>query len=1422
MRWEVTVVAGPDLPNFAPANLSLVFSKRLGSRAAGALAQQALLERWPGSRFTLAGVPLENLDDEATTLRQGDIILRLVGTPSRRTLRTQSRVGPQPKTDIDAGSIAPAQLSVLSGPAAGFTFPLERGHYSLGRGNCDLVLADPTLSRSHLTLEVASSGITITPVSGVEDLAIIRGWELCSTASPEAIRGATRVRPGDLLLCGNSGIQLDLAAPVGAVVGNQVFDNSDGNFLSLSSLEPQRLAATAAPSRGRTALVIAGILPLAIGITFAFLMSSWIFLAFAAMGACTLLLPLLGGSKERRQARESVRSATLQAGALRQASFPAATSLLKWAQSTQTCTRIPQATDRTRLGLRLGTTTLRPELLYSSGQKVCNVGQLHHVPFAIALGRGNNHVVGPIKTMRSLLHFVLMQLDVADVPVIVCADSTSELESVRFLSQTTLCSSPVAFEETLSRLSAPKNPPPLTSLATATGPAAHSPKERTSTLSPVVIVAPVTGQLIDSSHGMGWPYDGYVFPPELAVLYFNGLPSSSGSETGQAAESPLLATISAQGVSMVQGHSFTADGVESTLFDRFARLRGQPCSSDAVLGLMLPCTVPSAELAKRSVIHSQWQRNEYLELQAAQIGSSDSGVEHFDFAQHGPHLLIAGTTGSGKSEFLRTIVGSLATLHSPSALTLLLIDFKGGAGLQTLTSLPHAVSLVTDLQGDQVERMLESLRAEIRKREFLFSSAGCADVTSYRRLLKSAAEARNEPSEKPLPYLVIAIDEFRVLVDQFPNAMAELMRIAAVGRSLGIHLIMATQRPQGAINADIRANVSSTICLRVQSQGDSQDVIGSSAAASISPANPGRAFISRAGEGPVEFQAAMLAIPTEDHGTVEILSYSQSPSNPPHSVPNESTRSATESDVESVCSLLRETWQSSQMHVGLTPVVAAPLPAANQALSSHARLAPSPHTGVLDVPETQKLFPFLWDPELHSHLSIIGSNRETSNAARTFLQQQLNETYSGKVIYILDADNNYSDLGQDPAVNLRLGLGQLRYAARLLQLLATPADAAMEQAAHSQTTPNELLAPGARRYEILICTNWDKWATAFRASPWHWAEDLMQQLLRDTSGKTTILVTGGRVLFGSPMMSEIPNRLFLPHGSSHDSTMLWPRLPMGQTQPLRGTIFGAANASISGSTAENGHQLQVFDSVPCTVSGTASSSVGPPPNDPQVRCATPHKETSRASHLRILPKKLSVKEVLCFLEENFLSDSAPADYEKPLILGLGGDRAQLLQLHLQAASVLPVVITKAQDAGLFSQSLAALNPGLLTLEQLRIRSSAQGSCPESKDSHTYLVDSSKLIPNDLGLITKALNELKVTVILLLPPDIQSLFALPVDWGLRNPQLGLIIGAERSLDGEILGLRIDTQGNEPSGRGVLIERGKATWFQFPTESSNSPL
>ncbi len=228
------------------------------------------------------------------------------------------------------------------------------------------------------------------------------------------------------------------------------------------------------------------------------------------------------------------------------------------------------------------------------------------------------------------------------------------------------------------------------------------------------------------------------------------------------------------------------------------------------------------------------------------IGQGPSDAMALDLRTQGPHALVGGTTGAGKSEFLQAWVLGMAAAHSPDRVTFLFVDYKGGSAFADCVELPHCVGLVTDLSPHLVRRALTSLRAELQHREHLLNRKKAKDLLEL--------EKRQDP-ECP-PALVLVIDEFAALASEMPEFVDGVVDIAQRGRSLGIHLIMATQRPAGVIKDNLRANTNLRIALRMADEADSRDVVDDDIAASFPASIPGRA-IAKTGPGRlVPFQSA--------------------------------------------------------------------------------------------------------------------------------------------------------------------------------------------------------------------------------------------------------------------------------------------------------------------------------------------------------------------------------------------------------------------------------------------------------------------------------------------------------------------------------------------------------------------------------------
>ena len=256
---------------------------------------------------------------------------------------------------------------------------------------------------------------------------------------------------------------------------------------------------------------------------------------------------------------------------------------------------------------------------------------------------------------------------------------------------------------------------------------------------------------------------------------------------------------------------------------------------------------------------SRWNSSKVYQSMAAPVGVTKSGLVYLDLHDkaHGPHGLVAGTTGSGKSELLQTYILSISTLYHPYEVAFVIIDFKGGGMVNQFRDLPHLLGAITNIDGKEIDRSLKSIRAELQKRQRLFSEAGVNHIDKYIKKYKSGEV------NIPIPHLVLIVDEFAELKSEQPDFMKELISAARIGRSLGVHLILATQKPSGQVDDQIWSNSKFKLCLKVQSQEDSNEVLRSPLAAEIK--EPGRAYFQVGNNEIFElFQSAYSGAPEKE------------------------------------------------------------------------------------------------------------------------------------------------------------------------------------------------------------------------------------------------------------------------------------------------------------------------------------------------------------------------------------------------------------------------------------------------------------------------------------------------------------------------------------------------------------------------------
>jgi len=234
----------------------------------------------------------------------------------------------------------------------------------------------------------------------------------------------------------------------------------------------------------------------------------------------------------------------------------------------------------------------------------------------------------------------------------------------------------------------------------------------------------------------------------------------------------------------------------------------------------------------------RWNKSMIYKTMAAPIGvKAGDDVVNLDLNEkvHGPHGLVAGTTGSGKSEILQTYILSMATLYHPYEVGFVIIDFKGGGMVNQFKNLPHLIGAITNIDGREIERSLKSIKAEVLKRQELFTQMNVNHIDAYIKKFK------NGECSQALPHLILIVDEFAELKSDQPEFMKELISAARIGRSLGVHLILSTQKPSGVVDDQIWSNSKFKLCLKVQNKEDSKEVLKSPLAAEIK--EPGRAYL---------------------------------------------------------------------------------------------------------------------------------------------------------------------------------------------------------------------------------------------------------------------------------------------------------------------------------------------------------------------------------------------------------------------------------------------------------------------------------------------------------------------------------------------------------------------------------------------------
>ncbi|HEX3826867.1 MAG TPA: FtsK/SpoIIIE domain-containing protein, partial [Sporichthyaceae bacterium] len=531
----------------------------------------------------------------------------------------------------------------------------------------------------------------------------------------------------------------------------------------------------------------------------------------------------------------------------------------------------------------------------------------------------------------------------------------------------------------------------------------------------------------------------------------------------------------------------------------------------------------------------------------AAIGISLDGSFVVDLRRDGPHGLIAGTTGSGKSELLQTIIASLAVANRPDAMTFVLVDYKGGSAFAECARLPHTVGMVTDLDEGLVTRALESLSAELRRREHLFAAAGTPDLEAY------VDARRRDPALAAVPRLLIVIDEFASLARELPDFVTGLVSIAQRGRSLGIHLILATQRPSGVVSAEIRANTDLRIALRVTDPAESSDVIDAPDAARIAKSTPGRAYVRLGHAALLPFQAARVGgrrpgvvatggavvPPYVVPLAVDALGQPQ-PSRP--AAPG-TTASSAVTDLSVLVEAIRAANVALELPRQPSPWLP-PLPTAinlddldrpSRPTDSAGTLRPAPFA-LADLPASQSREVESVDLARFGHLFIAGSPRSgRSQVLRTIAGSLARENSSADVhLFGLDCGNGaLLPLAKLPHCGAVVRSGETERAERLLTKLAGVTRERMTQLGErgfTDISEQRAAVPADERmpHLVVLLDRWEGFLAGLGERDGGALVDLVLRLLREGAGVGVhLIITGDQSLLGGRMGSLTEQKIAL-------------------------------------------------------------------------------------------------------------------------------------------------------------------------------------------------------------------------------------------------------------------------------------------------------
>jgi S-DNA-T family DNA segregation ATPase FtsK/SpoIIIE len=836
----------------------------------------------------------------------------------------------------------------------------------------------------------------------------------------------------------------------------------------------------------------------------------------------------------------------------------------------------------------------------------------------------------------------------------------------------------------------------------------------------------------------------------------------------------------------------------------------------------------------------------------AVIGEGVDGPFGVDVRRDGPHGLIAGTTGAGKSELLQTLIASLAVGNRPDEMTFVLVDYKGGAAFKDCQNLPHTVGMVTDLDGHLTTRALDSLGAELRRREQLLARAGAKDIEDY-----TAARGLPGGPTEPMPRLVLVIDEFAALVAELPDFVTGLVDIARRGRSLGVHLVLATQRPAGVVSAEIKSNTTLRIALRVTDPQDSQDVIETSDAATIPKSLPGRAYARLGHASLTAFQTARVGGRPRTAGAAtvglrDVRWGSLGAAGATARVAGEDDVSVP-SDLAQLVAAIRTATEQAGLPLPPSPWLPAlpdlvTLDDAETLVGQRVGADPVTGTlpplpfGIVDLPAQQRRAPAVLDLDRGGHLAVIGGPRSGRSATLRAVAGAVARGVAPRDVHLFGVDcgsNALLPILALPHTGAVVTRDQPDRLARLTNRLTAEIARRQQQLAEEGFAglPEQRAGvPADRRlpHLLVLFDRWEGFLSAFEGFDSGRLVDQWLQILQEGGGVgVTVALSCDRTGLAGRLSTLVDDKLVLRMTDPGDFASIG--LPLRQVPehmpPGRGfRSDGPAETQVALLSADPAGPAQV--AALQELGRAAAAASGPVP-----RALRPFRVDS-------LPTRITLADAMA------LADEPPAPTALPI--AVGGDTLTLRCLDtLQHGPGLLVAGPRRSGRSTVLMLLAgtALDRGwrvgvvtgrLSPLRHLPTHPTLAGTWSADDDRHLVTEQVRSLVPSpggdpslllvdDLEMLgadgwladlvndhVLALRDTGGAVVAAGSLDeLGGMYRGPVV-AIKRSRSGLLLAPGAANDGDLFGLRLprSTVGGGPAGRGVLVTAGSWESVQVP--------